>query len=99
MKPEEQRIAIAEACGWTITVAARHGFPTHLGILKNPDGRIVSTWHGENIKTIRDYTKACPEGNCIPDYLHDLNAMNEAENRLFPVDVSRLYGPDRWTVY
>ena len=52
MKPEAQRIAIAEACGFT---------PSKKG----------DWWH-------------TPEGNqCfaseLPDYLNDLNAMNEAE--------------------
>ena len=46
MNPEQQRIAIAEACGWKI------GY-------RDPEA-----WHP------------------LPDFLHDLNAMHEAEKVL-----------------
>ena len=57
MKPEEQRIAIAEAVGWT-------------GIYYNQ-----GVWMGTRPKEDRD-------SYYLPDYLHDLNAMHEAENTL-----------------
>jgi hypothetical protein len=56
MKPEEQRIAIAEACGWRIENDAAGFF-----CIAPNDPEI-----GCNME-------------CIPDYLHDLNAMHEAE--------------------
>ena len=55
MKPEEQRIAIAEACG--------------LGDY----GTRMNGWDAADIAA-------------IPDYLHDLNAMHEAENTLLKND-------------
>ena len=59
MKPEQQRIAIAEACGWK--------------------------WHSRMKGSIKvwdnglDYVFSDSE---LPDYLNDLNAMNEAEATL-----------------
>ena len=58
MTPEQQRTAIAEACGW------KTGY-------RDPEA-----WHP------------------LPDYLNDLNAMHDAENFLFPVEISDLYSPD-----
>ena len=62
MSPEAQRIAIAEACGWTV----------------NPDPKDHS-----------GYRYYAPKGtspslgrHALPDYLHNLNAMHEAENTL-----------------
>jgi hypothetical protein len=49
MTPEQQRIAIAEACGWT-------------------DTQIIDGKYGQTD---------------VPDYLHDLNAMHDAEKVLF----------------
>jgi len=60
MKPEQQRIAIAEACGWKLEGI----WWTHISI---PN------------KTI----EVCP------DYLHDLNAMHEAERVLDGSDWSK----------
>jgi hypothetical protein len=64
MTDEQQRIAIAEACGWT-------GF--------NPD----------NIPDCIQYTARRSDGKwgLIPDYLNDLNAMNEAENQMELADL------------
>lgn len=53
MKAEDQRIAIAEACGW--------GWDPRYKL-----------WHGPSMS----------EGNTLPDYLRDLNAMHEAEKVL-----------------
>ncbi len=66
MNPEQQRIAIAEACGWKI------GY-------RDPEA-----WHP------------------LPDFLHDLNAMHEAEKVLTSEQVtSYVYSlesmNDRWS--
>jgi len=58
MKPEEQRIAIAKACGWYDI-----GEPT---------------WNGQ---VLGRHWERGPLEN-IPDYLNDLNAIREAENKL-----------------
>jgi len=80
MTPEAQRIAIAVACGW-----------------KNHD-------HPDVMQFKQGWTM--PEQWCMdpkgvlrfnherPNYLNDLNAMHEAENFLFPVEISDLYSPD-----
>ena len=76
MNPEQQRIAIAEACGWK----------------PDDDGAGLNTWEASWIgnklyglrpafrpdKTISNYTVDC----VVPDYLADLNAMHEAEKTL-----------------
>lgn len=72
MNPDQQRIAIAEACGWKHRLATdenpviRHGMrlPCTFG---DP---IEAFWH--------DSVKGVYSGP--PDYLNDLNAMDEAEN-------------------
>ena len=51
MTREQQRIAIAEACGWTIK---------HKGL-----------W----VEALQKYA-------CLPDYLNDLNALNEVEKTM-----------------
>lgn len=56
MTPEKQRIAIAEACGWTYEPEELPEYP----------------W--------MDKEGECYK--CPPDYLYDLNAMQEAEKRL-----------------
>lgn len=58
MTPEQQRIAIAEACGWTD----------------------ISDWKAGGING-KHPTE--PWTEVIPDYLHDLNAMHEAEKLLY----------------
>ncbi len=77
MKPSEQRIAIAEACGatWGHPVF-NHDGKWHAHFAKNPF-EFDSSWAG----------KAPPIAECvheldIPDYLKDLNAMHEAEKVL-----------------
>jgi hypothetical protein len=61
---QEQRIEIAEFCGWTF-----HDLPPD----HNPEDRAVwVSLHG----------CACKEP---PDYLHDLNAMHDVEQRLTPL--------------
>ena len=59
MTREQQRIAIAEACGWKCTAA----FKEAIACWVRPNGMDHET-------------------ESIPDYLHDLNAMHEAEKVL-----------------
>ena len=68
MKPEEQRIAIAQACGWKFHPLTEH--------LYSEDEKVAAimcwvrpgndSWHTE----------------CVPDYLNDLNAMRDAEKMM-----------------
>lgn len=69
MNTEQQRIAIAEACGWTKVKAARIQASFSL------------TW--------RDFVNGLPPDaakddpySAVPDYLNDLNAMHEAEQKM-----------------
>jgi len=76
MTPEQQRIAIAEACGWK----------------PDDDGAGLNTWKASYCGnrlfglrpsfrpdgTIASYTVDC----VVPDYLNDLNAMHGAEKSL-----------------
>lgn len=68
MTPEAKRIAIAEACGWTIETQ------------KEPQSWVFGGWppntpsYGKTINTT--YYRQ------LPDYLNDLNAMHEAEKVL-----------------
>ena len=71
MTEEQQRIAIAEACGWTCCGQVQ-------GL--NPHGLVP--W-----RKIVDYTTQQILNHeipmdTLPDYLNDLNAMHEAENVL-----------------
>lgn len=68
MSQEEQRIAIAEACGWKCNghadqIAATVGWEFACQFVIAPEGKLVTH-------------------NSIPDYLNDLNAMHEAEKVL-----------------
>jgi hypothetical protein len=66
MKPDEQRIAIAEACGWTdchkSLASNQEQEPHERCLIGNPPKGIVH--------------------RRLPDYLNDLNAMHEAEKVL-----------------
>ena len=73
MKPEQQRIAIAEACGWkkmNWNEATVYGSPTH-------GFRVWKSKHQDSIMSYKGRV-----GERIPDYLNDLNAMHEAEQVL-----------------
>ena len=64
MTQEEQRIAIAEACGWKCNghldqLAATVGWEFAYQFVLTPEGKLVTH-------------------NSIPDYLNDLNAMHDA---------------------
>lgn len=70
MKPDKQRIAIAEACGWKDVRGV-----THLGIPPE-GGRLFPypEYHQEDWR-LKPF-------HGIPDYLNDLNAMHEAEKTI-----------------
>ena len=69
MNPEQQRIAIAEACGWK---------------LKSNGLSPMWSWQNESlihrIKWVAH--KVMASQGVLPDYLNDLNAMHEAEKVL-----------------
>lgn len=69
MKPEQQRIAIAEACGWK---------------LKSNGLSPMWSWQNESlihrIKWVAH--KVMASQGVLPDYLNDLNDMHEAEKVL-----------------
>lgn len=72
MSPEAQRIKIAEACGWKHYPGEE---PTYGGTFKraywqSPKGR----------KNDTEWARKSVIG--LPDFLHDLNAMNDAEETL-----------------
>jgi len=76
VSPEQQRIAIAEACGWTIETTA------HFQILHNADGKNSGFCCGKHLP-IEDVWRAGLEGDengdhKFPDYCKDLNAIHEA---------------------
>ena len=83
MKPEQQQIAIAEACGWT-EIHERH--VAHLDH-KNWCGACRGK---EGPRWLDGYS-------VLPDYLSDLNAMHEAEKLLTDIEHKFyrgiLYGP------
>jgi hypothetical protein len=70
MTPQEQNIAIAEACGWTIADQGEDG----AYLMRRPDGEGCEYWKD-------DMHQAC---NILkmPSYTTDLNAMHEAEKVL-----------------
>ena len=68
MKPETQRIAIAEECGFVITL-----------IEYDADGCISRVW-----ATTPDSWSGKDVRPWLPDFTGDLNAMHEAEKVLTP---------------
>lgn len=76
MTPEQQRIAIAEACGWIYR-------PEHDVEFNTPAGRVApESWRIDYPNG--DCEAACFDG--LPDYLNDLNAMHEAEKLILNYD-------------
>lgn len=67
MEKNQQRIAIAEACGWTCV-------PFNKGD-QIPDPVPVKTSYGDPEGKFKRYP-------ALPDYLNDLNAMHEAATSL-----------------
>ena len=75
MKPEEQRIAIAEACGWTeITFTGT----SYQGIRPQSAKRYCN-WNRPAPSPNVDDTR---EWHWLPDYTNSLDAMNEAVETL-----------------
>lgn len=73
MTPKAQRIAIAEACGLRVEIAPQGGY--YVVIQRNdlrPDGYVKGAYHIFEDGALRE----------IPDYIHDLNAIHEAEKVL-----------------
>jgi hypothetical protein len=68
MKPEKQRIAIAEACGWKM-----HDHPDCLAKKEGWVSRGWETW-------VMNPSGLLVFKHDIPNYLNDLNAMHKAEN-------------------
>lgn len=66
MTPKQQRIAIAEACGW-----GEDGEFIR-NVIKRHDERVERAYYQD---------RPLPKGG-VPDYLHDLNAMHEVEKVL-----------------
>lgn len=87
MTPEQQRIAVAEACGWA--VVPRHSS----SVLLTPSGNEL--WHydsgGSSYGPCRSWEDALRKGSHfarhIPDYLNNLNAVHEAVSRLSHKDL------------
>jgi len=81
MKPKEQRIAIAEACGWTWC-----NYPDFLGTALW-GWSINKAFHDEDYYRCEKLLAA----KILPDYLNDLNAMHEAE-KMLEADDNHAYG-------
>jgi hypothetical protein len=74
MSPEQQRIAIAEACGWTNIQQLDEVYP---------GGYVAEAiwWQGEPPEG-----SPLAGEQLIPDYVDDLNAMHEAEQFAWGMD-------------
>lgn len=70
MTPEQQRVAIAEACGWTRS--EQHDYDAWADYPATQDCR-QRFWTNEG--RLREQRK-------LPDYVNDLNAMHDAVQRL-----------------
>ena len=96
MKPEEQRIAIAKVCGWKFERVKKYiGDKTSITVT-NPHGVSCDGYPGEFYDS-RDMVYFDFEDifngpnkvvGPVPDYLNDLNAMNEAEKTITQRDRS-----------
>lgn len=76
---DEIRVRIAKACGWTTCFSQRYG--NQCTQLLKPDGSILS-WN-DGVCTLFDWLEIdYTDGQHIPDYLNDLNAMHVAEKTL-----------------
>jgi hypothetical protein len=73
MTPEQQRIAIATACGWRIVQTTKYAW-----VVICPS-KIERAWSSHD-GVMNDK----PASYYLPDYLNDLNAMHEAEKVLTP---------------
>lgn len=93
MTDEEINIAIAEACGWKFPKIKRYICGETFKVVR-PDGTSFDLWRGEvyctntsrsgvdfNEFPFRSIAEICSHAG-FPDYLNDLNAMQEAEKML-----------------
>lgn len=75
MTPEQKRVAIARACGWTVRASQAYG-----GWVVELYGKVkASFWF------LFGHERDCTLADCIsylPSYLDDLDAMHEAEKVL-----------------
>jgi hypothetical protein len=78
MKPEQQRIAIAEACGWT-PLSSEEVRRRNAGQFYLQDG---PWWRSEAERIV------CTQKD-LPDYCNDLNAMHEAEKKLCSTECAK----------
>lgn len=74
MTEQEQRIAIAEACGWSPIENSK-------GLHWNEKEHIAAITPGSEVEKARVRIRLGPTLT-LPDYPHDLNAMHEAEKEL-----------------
>ena len=101
MNKEQQRIAIAEACGWTCCGVVQglhpHGLPPWLNISDYSTKQVLN--HEVPIDT-------------LPNYLENLNAMHEAESHLgcvidtdgtiefaYELQLIQVMKPSGWRIY
>lgn len=75
MSEEEQRIAIAEACGWELCKYKEYSFADSSKFIER-DGVKHKSWKEGGGIPLRN----------LPDYLNDLNAMAQAESWLINHD-------------
>jgi hypothetical protein len=81
MKHEQQRLAIAEACGWSLKPLIWQSEILRYRLI-NPDGEVFLFKHWDDgAHECRSWETACAR-DVLPDYLNDLNAMHEAEKVL-----------------
>jgi hypothetical protein len=78
MNPEQQRIAIAEACGWRIESDGANTFVYSPNKTSGTGYRMNDIRHPKIIRL-------------LPDYLNDLNAMHEAEKQLLATQFKRYH--------
>ena len=91
MTEQDQRIVIAEACGWTFNHQR-----------KTATAPLNACWKDK--QTSIDWAKNSPKpwdcfanyDDWLPDYLHDLNAMHEAENWLLDGPLTDTLGINYW---
>ena len=86
MKPEQQRIALAEACGWSFiregqSIERNHHIGCVTWVAISTDGRKYE--YRKGYQEIEYLTKEDACNDRTPDYLNDLNAMHEAEKVIY----------------
>lgn len=86
MQQEQQRIAIAEACGWKLEpTQAKGGWKLYCGTVA------TTFWWNETKKPTLEQVS-----HAIPNYPNDLNAMHEAEKMLTGITrIDYFYGLDQ----